>query len=136
MVASGFFHPESLIYRFPHKRFIGMPLQPERFEDFRARSPEYRMILWHGFSVQNELGRYFRTSGRYEVLRSGASRWRVGSDTTGEFGLTLMVPVEGGAVVVGQPAFERQRLRAGAQGQQEEHEQGDAGRHGPSLPSR
>ncbi|MFG0284048.1 MAG: hypothetical protein ACF8R7_06460 [Phycisphaerales bacterium JB039] len=29
-----------------------------------------------------------------EALRAGASRWRIGSDTTGEFGLTLMVPAE------------------------------------------
>jgi len=73
MVASGFFHPDSLVYRFPEKRFIGMPLGPERFEEFRTHFPEYRTIIWHGFSVQGELGRYLRTSGRYEAIRSGAN---------------------------------------------------------------
>lgn len=73
MVASGFFHPDSLVYRFPEKRFIGMPLDAERFEEFRAHFPEYRTIVWHEFSVQNELRRYLLTSGRYVVIRQGTN---------------------------------------------------------------
>jgi hypothetical protein len=73
MVASGFFHPDSLIYRFPDKRFIGMPLRPDRFDDFRAAFPGYRAILWHGYSVQSELGRHLAASGRWEVVRTGSN---------------------------------------------------------------
>jgi hypothetical protein len=74
MVNSGFYHPESLIYRFPDKRFIGMPLRPDRFERFRARYPSYEAILWHDFSVQDEIAAYLRESGRYEVVREGVNR--------------------------------------------------------------
>jgi len=71
MVNSGFYHPESLVWRFPDKRFVGMPLGPEEFERFRALHPDYRAILWHDFSVQDDLAQYLKTSGNYEVVRSG-----------------------------------------------------------------
>jgi len=73
MVNSGFYHPESLVWRYPEKRFIGMPLGPQDFERFRAEHAEYRAILWHDFSVQDELARYLQTSGRYAVVRSGTN---------------------------------------------------------------
>lgn len=63
MVNSGYFHPESLVYRFPDKRFIGLPLREDRWNDFRAAFPGYRAILWHGFSVQPELRRHLAASG-------------------------------------------------------------------------
>jgi arylsulfatase A-like enzyme len=67
MVNSGYFHPAGLVYRFPDKRFIGMPLDPKRFDAFRAAFPQYRSILWHGFSVQTELGAHLKASGRFPV---------------------------------------------------------------------
>jgi hypothetical protein len=67
LVASGFYHPESVIYRHPERRFLGMPLEPERFAEFHALYPEYRAILWHGYNVQRELLEQLRESGRWRV---------------------------------------------------------------------
>ena len=54
LVNSGFYHPESLIYRFPEKSFIGMPLAADQFAEFSLLYPEYDAILWHhDFSAQN-----------------------------------------------------------------------------------
>jgi len=69
LVSSGFYHPESLIYRHPERRFLGMPLEPERFDEFHALYPEYRAILWHGYNVQRELLEHLRDSGRWRVAR-------------------------------------------------------------------
>lgn len=71
MVNSGFYHPESLAYRYPEKRFIGMPLGPERFEEFRTAFADYPAILWHDLSVQDELYRYLLGPGGYAVVREG-----------------------------------------------------------------
>jgi hypothetical protein len=68
MVNSGFYQPESLIYRFPHKRFIGMPLQPASFEDFYRNYPQYKFILWHEFSVQDDLLKYLVQNGKFAVI--------------------------------------------------------------------
>lgn len=65
LVNSGFYHPESLIYRFPDKRFVGMPLDAHAFDEFRRSFPAYREVLWHDFSVQPELETLLRASGRY-----------------------------------------------------------------------
>ncbi len=75
MVTSGFYQPESLIYRFPDKRFVGMPLDPEDFEDFRSHYSDYEYILWHGFGVQDELGRYLVESGKYEIVRAAENMY-------------------------------------------------------------
>jgi hypothetical protein len=75
MVNSGFYHPSSLIYRYPEKRFIGMPLGPERFEEFRAIHADYPAILWHEFSVQDELRTYLLGPGGYTVVREGANAY-------------------------------------------------------------
>ena len=55
LVNSGFYHPETLIYRFPERRFIGLPLEPEALSEFRRHFPDYEAILWHDFSVQDAL---------------------------------------------------------------------------------
>jgi hypothetical protein len=73
MVNSGFYQPESLVYRFPEKSFIGMPLYPAEFEDFRKHFPRYRFILWHDFSVQSELARYLERSGKVTVVARGTN---------------------------------------------------------------
>jgi hypothetical protein len=70
LVQSGFYHPESLVYRHPDRHFLGMPLEPERFAEFHALYPEYRAILWHGYNVQRELLRHLRESGRWRPVRS------------------------------------------------------------------
>ena len=75
MVNSGFYHPESLAYRYPEKRFIGMPLGPERFEEFRVAHADYPAILWHDLSVQDELYRFLLGPGGYVVVREGANRY-------------------------------------------------------------
>jgi hypothetical protein len=73
MVNSGFYNPESLIYRFRDKRFIGMPLAPEQFEDFRRHYPDYHLVLWHEPSVQNRLAGYLRR--RYPVATSAVNQF-------------------------------------------------------------
>jgi hypothetical protein len=79
MVNSTTFHPESLIYRFPDKKFIGLPLEPDQVEDFQRQFPEYRAILWHDFNtpydVQKGVFRYLRASGRYRVQGPAANRF-------------------------------------------------------------
>lgn len=73
MVNSGFYHPESLIYGHPGKSFIGLPLDPEQFDEFRALYPAYRHVLWHGFSVQDGLARHLRESGSWPAVRAGSN---------------------------------------------------------------
>jgi hypothetical protein len=73
LVNSGFYHPESLIYRYPEKRFIGMPLRPEELEEIESAFPDYRHVLWHDFSIQDELGLGLRDGERYRPLRSGTN---------------------------------------------------------------
>src|SRR5262249_58675578 len=75
MVNSGFFQPDSLAYRFPEKSFIGMPLDPAQFDDFRKRFPRYRHVLWHDFSVQDELLRYLQQSGRATIVARGTNAY-------------------------------------------------------------
>jgi hypothetical protein len=65
MVNSGFFQPESLVYRYPSKRFIGMPLSPERFDDFSSAYPRYRLMIWRkSFNVQQRLLHHLVDSNR------------------------------------------------------------------------
>jgi hypothetical protein len=73
LVNSTFYHPESLIFRFPEKRFVGMPLDPGQFEEFRGSFPSYRFVLWHDFSVQDALLDYLLGAGGYGVVRTGAN---------------------------------------------------------------
>ena len=55
MVNSSFYHPESLIYRYPNKQFIGLPIDPAQLGEFLGHYPDYREVLWHDFSVQPEV---------------------------------------------------------------------------------
>jgi len=81
MVNSTFFHPESLIYRYPDKRFIGLPLNPDDFDDFRTHFPEYRAVLWHDLGVQDDLLRYL----------AGPAGFRDGGWATNAFGRSYRV---------------------------------------------
>jgi len=80
MVNSGFFHPESLVFYYPDKRFIGMPLYPEQFDELAQRYPRYAgSIIWQlSFSVQNDLLKYLTESGRYRVDKMMKNRYGVG----------------------------------------------------------
>lgn len=74
MVNSAFYHPECLIYRFPEKKFIGMPLDPDQFEDFQRHYPAYRSVLLHPLSIQNKLARYLKGHG-YQTAASAENRF-------------------------------------------------------------
>jgi len=66
LVNSSFFHPESLIYRYPDKQFIGLPVDTLHLDAFLAHYPAYRTVLWHDFSVQPEVGA--EITGRADIL--------------------------------------------------------------------
>jgi hypothetical protein len=68
MVNSSFYHPESLIYRYPDKRFIGMPIDPEQFEEFHRLYEGYGTVLWHDFSVQEKLASHLIGAGGFRVV--------------------------------------------------------------------
>jgi hypothetical protein len=74
-VTSGFY-PESLMYRFPEKRFLGLPLRAREFEAFIAVYPECRVVLTKNIGVQGELLDY--------LLRSG---FRVDGASTNAYGV-------------------------------------------------
>jgi hypothetical protein len=69
MVNSIYYHPESLVYRFPDKEFIGLPLDAKDFDDFQRHFPEYRTLLWHEVSIQDKLLGALLRSGRFRPSR-------------------------------------------------------------------
>jgi hypothetical protein len=74
MVNSGFYHPESLIRRYPEKTFIGMPLNPAQFDEFSRHYPRYTTIIWHQeFSVQDPLFHYLTNSGKYQIVTTATN---------------------------------------------------------------
>ncbi len=107
MVNSGYYLPESLMARYPEKKFIGLPAKPEEFERFRSLYPEYRAIVWHEeFSVQDELLRYLIDSGRYGVTSRWASDYGdpfhgPGAEMRLLLGLMLVLAVASGADTLG-----------------------------------
>jgi len=78
MVNSGFYHPEGLMYRYPDRRFIGMPVHPDQFDHFHTCYPLFETILWHdGHSAQNTVVDALIASGRYRVADWGYNRHRL-----------------------------------------------------------
>jgi len=69
MVSCGMYQPESLMWRYPGKRFIGLPLLPADFADFHASFPGYRAVIWHAPSVQQELGGALVTDAGFVIVR-------------------------------------------------------------------
>jgi hypothetical protein len=63
LVNSGRFHPESLVWRYPGARFVGLPLDAERVDEFVADFPAYDRVLWHDFTVQPEVREHLRHAG-------------------------------------------------------------------------
>ena len=55
LVNSGFFHPEGMMRGHPERRFLGLPIDDAQLEDFLADYSEARTVLWHDFSVQDEV---------------------------------------------------------------------------------
>ncbi len=80
MVNSGFYQPESLCYAFPERRFIGLPLRPEEFDEFRKGFPGYKFILWHDIGVQGRLSDFLLTTGRAHPVASEANAFGVKYD--------------------------------------------------------
>ena len=73
LVNSGFYHPESLAWRFPGKRFIGLPLDPPEIDGFLRAFPGYRSVLWHAGGVQDEVARHLIEAKGYAVVRSASN---------------------------------------------------------------
>ncbi len=73
LVPSGRFHPESLVWRFPEQRFLGLPLEPEDLPDFLSAYPEYRAVLLHDFTVQPEVERALIDDPAWRLTRAVAN---------------------------------------------------------------
>jgi hypothetical protein len=75
LVNGGFYQPESLIYQYPQKQFIGMPIRPEDLADFLGYYPEYRHILWHqSFNVQEKLLEFAQESPDFKTIKQGENK--------------------------------------------------------------
>jgi hypothetical protein len=70
-VNSTFEHPEGLAWRFPEKRFAGLPIDPAQVADLLARYPADRCVLWHDFSVQPEVLAELLGPAGFRAVRSG-----------------------------------------------------------------
>jgi hypothetical protein len=57
LVNSGFYHPEAAAWRYPDKRFIGLPLYPAQLGEFLRAFPGYRAVLWHDGGMQDAVAR-------------------------------------------------------------------------------
>jgi hypothetical protein len=75
LVNSTFYHPESLIYRYRDKQFIGLPLDPADFAEFRRAHPAFDTVLWHDISVQQPLRRHLVESAGYRVTQRAVNEW-------------------------------------------------------------
>ena len=75
LVNSGFYHPESLLYRFPGRVFLGLPLEPGQLEEFLAAHPSCEQVLWHDFSVQGELADHLVSRAGFEVSARQVNRF-------------------------------------------------------------
>ena len=73
LVNSGFYHPEALAWRYPQKRFVGLPLDPAQLDAFLQDFPAYRAVLWHAGGFQDDVVRSLRDSRGYAVDRETAN---------------------------------------------------------------
>jgi hypothetical protein len=69
-VPSGGFYPESLIWKFPDRSFLGLPLDPNDLPEFLAAYPAYRAVLLHDFTVQPEVERTLLEDPSWHVSRT------------------------------------------------------------------
>jgi hypothetical protein len=75
LVNSTFYHPESLLYAFPDREFVGLPLDPDQFAAFQEEFPDYRTVLWHSVSVQDELLESLQQQWGYRVTAQARNRY-------------------------------------------------------------
>lgn len=67
LVNSGMYQPESFIYRYPEKSFVGIPYRAELIEEFLKAHPSYRTLLWRDFySVQDPVLEALHKAGKLE----------------------------------------------------------------------
>ncbi|HXZ86829.1 MAG TPA: hypothetical protein VEI82_15205, partial [Myxococcota bacterium] len=71
------FYPESLSYRFPDKRFIGMPLHASEFAEFAAAFPGYDAVLWKSIGIQSELIDALTLRDGYALAGAATNRYGV-----------------------------------------------------------
>jgi len=74
LVPSGRFHPESLVWRFPERRFVGLPLDPADLAEFLAAYPEYRSVLLHDLTIQPEVERVLLADPAWRLVRAAPNR--------------------------------------------------------------
>jgi hypothetical protein len=70
LVPSAGFYPESLIWKFPDRRFLGLPLDPADLPEFLTAFPSYRAVLLHDFTVQPEVERVLLEDPSWRLARS------------------------------------------------------------------
>lgn len=73
LVNSGFYHPEAAAWRYPDKRFVGLPLDPGELDGFLRAFPGYRAVLWHDGGVQDDVARRLVEVNGYAVVRKSAN---------------------------------------------------------------
>ena len=73
LVNSGFYHPEAAAWRYPDKRFVGLPLNPGEVDGFLRAFPGYRAVLWHTGGVQDDVARYLVETKGYAVVRKATN---------------------------------------------------------------
>lgn len=69
LVNSGFYHPEAAVWRYPGKRFVGLPLDPGEVAGFLRAFPGYTAVLWHTGGVQEAVARNLVEAQGYAVVR-------------------------------------------------------------------
>lgn len=78
LVNSGFYHPEAPAWRYPDKRFVGLPLRPAEVDEFLRAFPGYRAVLWHAGGLQEDVARYLVETRGYVVVRRAKNRAGLG----------------------------------------------------------
>ncbi len=73
LVNSGFYHPEAAVWRYPDKRFVGLPLNPGELDGFLRAFPDYRAVLWHTGGVQDDVARTLVETKGYVVVRKATN---------------------------------------------------------------
>jgi hypothetical protein len=71
LVNSGFYHPESLMRLYPDSRFIGLPIDAGQLEEFLSDYPQARKVLWHSFSVQDDVREALLARPGTNLVRTG-----------------------------------------------------------------
>ncbi len=70
LVSSGGYCPESLIWRFPDRQFLGLPIDAVELPAFLAAYPAYRAVLLHDITVQPEVEQALLGDPTWHVTRS------------------------------------------------------------------